>query len=468
MANTKVLVICAAVIAALTATPLIVSHQMNKMVEETALSLEKHGLKQTVLNKEGYLATHQRFVLDVTDAKKVRDLILSQVIEKNAQYEPFIQSIKEETDKDVALLNGLGLKGEMTYSNIFPRFADLSLCFHQLPPALKEYAIAAPFLEKGILCLDMRVGSDQTIHEVKLRDINGRIKLGGQVLDVDDKAGEVVMNMGLSGHALSLNHQGDTLQGLFKIAEQNISSQGDATALKFQSQLNNLAYRFDYKDEFNNKGDFSLSSYSLLLTDEENDINMTLGKIAANSSIETRQKELSAKANYRFDNLSLMDGINDVSVDQLGLSLFLRGIEPATIKKLQTDYNALVLGTEMIEDQVLIDDLLALINHGLKLDVGFKVQGLKSDMLQVKETGIDMAFEIAPNTFSHQQSPLSLLGLLDVTSKVKVHKDDRTTLENLGVTSAEEFALGRAEGDFLIYEIAMKKGAISVNGKAIE
>ena len=108
MANTKVLVICAAVIAALTATPLIVSHQMNKMVEETALSLEKHGLKQTVLNKEGYLATHQRFVLDVTDAKKVRDLILSQVIEKNAQYEPFIQSIKEETDKAVALLNGLG------------------------------------------------------------------------------------------------------------------------------------------------------------------------------------------------------------------------------------------------------------------------------------------------------------------------------------------------------------------------
>jgi len=36
------------------------------------------------------------------------------------------------------------------------------------------------------------------------------------------------------------------------------------------------------------------------------------------------------------------------------------------------------------------------------------------------------------------------------------------------LTSAEDFALGRAEGDFLVYDLALKKGAVSVNGQALQ
>ena len=271
----------------------------------------------------------------------------------------------------------------------------------------------------------------------------------------------------MKGHKLSLNSEKETLQGILSIAEQSIKSAGDAP-VGIDSVLNDFVYRFDYKDDFNNKGDLTLGSYALSLRDGENDFNMTLGKVIANNSVETLQKELSAKANYRFDGITVMDGWNSAKVEQLGLTLFLRGLEVATVKKLQTDYNALVLGTEVITDQMLVDDFLALIHHGLKLDMGMKVKGLQFDMLSLKDSGMDVSFEIAKNTFSDQQNPLALIGLLDVNAKVRMHKNDRALFEALGITAAEDFALGKAEEDFFVYDISMKKGVISVNGKVIQ
>ena len=88
--------------------------------------------------------------------------------------------------------------------------------------------------------------------------------------------------------------------------------------------------------------------------------------------------------------------------------------------------------------------------------------------MSLKDVSVDTTLEIAQNNYSDKESPLALVGLLEITSKVKVHKDDRATLEAMELMTAEDFALGRAEGEFFIYELAMKKGAISVNGKVIQ
>lgn len=466
MSKTKYIV-GAAILMALGATPFVVSQKVNALIEATSASLEQHGIQHITLSKEGYFSTRQTFAVDIVDAQKAFHLLSTKIGEKNAHYKPLIESIEQEVHQDLTLLNGLGLKGELTYSNLLPRSADVSLCFNTLPPALKEYARVVPFFEKGIVCFDMRVGSDQTLKEIKLRDFSGRAKLGGEVSDIDDKEKELLLDLDMKGHKLSLNSEKETLQGILSIAEQSIKSAGDAP-VGIDSVLNDFVYRFDYKDDFNNKGDLTLGSYALSLRDGENDFNMTLGKVIANNSVETLQKELSAKANYRFDGITVMDGWNSAKVEQLGLTLFLRGLEVATVKKLQTDYNAFVLGTEVITDQMLVDDFLALIHHGLKLDMGMKVKGLQFDMLSLKDSGMDVSFEIAKNTFSDQQNPLALIGLLDVNAKVRMHKNDRALFEALGITAAEDFALGKAEEDFFVYDISMKKGVISVNGKVIQ
>ena len=180
------------------------------------------------------------------------------------------------------------------------------------------------------------------------------------------------------------------------------------------------------------------------------------------------KKDLQVKADYTLDNIAVLNSTDDIKLEKLFAKLFLRGINSDTMKKVQADYNALLLGTTTVEDQVLIDDFVALVNHGIKVDLGIAFKGLSMDMLTLKDVSVDTTLEIAQNSYSDKQSPLALVGLLDITSKVKVHKDDRATLEAMGLTSAEDFALGKPEGDFFIYEIAMKKGAISVNGQVIQ
>jgi hypothetical protein len=235
-----------------------------------------------------------------------------------------------------------------------------------------------------------------------------------------------------------------------------------------KSELKDFIYNFNYKDDLNNQGDISIGKYALEINDEYTNLKFDLGSLKAKSSVEDVKKDLQIKADYTLDNIALLNSADDIKLEKMFAKLFLRGINSDTMKKVQADYNTLLLGTTPIDDKVLIDDFVALVNHGLKIDLGLAFKGLSMEMLALKDVSVDTTFEIAPNNYNDKQSPLALIGLLDITSKVKVHKDDRKMLEEMGLTSAEDFALGKPDGDFFIYEIAMKKGAISVNGQVIQ
>ncbi len=118
-------------------------------------------------------------------------------------------------------------------------------------------------------------------------------------------------------------------------------------------------------------------------------------------------------------------------------------------------------------DKVLIDDFVALINHGVKIDLGIVLQGLSGE-IDLKDVSIETTLEIAKNNYTDKQSPLAILNLLDISAKVKLHKEDKQTLEALSFAAPEDFAYGKIEGDFFIYDIKMKEGELSVNGKVVQ
>ena len=127
----------------------------------------------------------------------------------------------------------------------------------------------------------------------------------------------------------------------------------------------------------------------------------------------------------------------------------------------------MVLGTGTPSDQAIIADFVALINQGFKLDFDVAFKGLSGE-LNLKDVVIETKFEIVKNTYDDTQSPLAIVNLLDITSKVKMHKDDQKMLEALSIASAEDIANGKVEGDYVIYELVMKNGAMSINGKAMQ
>lgn len=87
--------------------------------------------------------------------------------------------------------------------------------------------------------------------------------------------------------------------------------------------------------------------------------------------------------------------------------------------------------------------------------------------MTLKDVSADTKLVIAKNTYSDKQSPLEIVSLIDVASKIKIHKDDKAMLESLAFATSEEFALGKVEGDFFVYDVAMKNGVVSVNGKPL-
>lgn len=464
MFKTKYLVIASVVVAAFAVTPLVVSQKVDSTIEANKILLEKNGLKQEILSKSGYFTGHRTFSLEVVDAKKARDFLLAQLTERNAQYKLFAQSLKDETDAGINnAFDGLKFKGEMTNSNLLPTDMKISLALDQLPQSIQDELandkessdIVLPLLARGVIAVDMTFSSDQRLKDVKLKDIKEEIKTEGSTLNIETEK-----------QLLSLNARGGVVQGVLGIGKQNLGLRGEMFMLK--SELKDFIYNFSYQDDLNNKGDISIGKYALEINDEYTNVKFDLGSLKANSSVEDVKKDLQIKGDYTLDNIALLNSTEDVKIEKLFFKLFLRGINADTIKKVQADYNALLLGTTPVEDKVLIDDFVALVNHGVKVDLGITFKGFSSEMMKLKDVSIDTTLEIAQNSYSDKESPLALVGLLDITSKVKVHKDDRATLEEMELMTAEDFALGKAEGNFFIYELSMKKGVISVNGKVIQ
>ena len=464
MSKTKYLVISSVVVAALAATPLFVSQKVDSTIEANKTLLEKNGFKQEILSKSGYLSSKRAFSLEVTDAKKARDFLLAQLVEKNAQYKLFAQSLQEESNEGInQAFDGLKFKGEMTNSNLLPSDVKVSLSLDQLPKSIQEELandkaasdVILPLLARGVLAVDMTFTSDQKLKDLTLKDIKEEIKAEGAILNIDTEK-----------QLLSLNERGGVVQGVLGVGKQNLGVSGEMFLLK--SELKDFIYNFNYKDDLNNQGDISIGKYALEINDEYTNLKFDLGSLKAKSSVEDVKKDLQIKADYTLDNIALLNSADDIKLEKMFAKLFLRGINSDTMKKVQADYNTLLLGTTPIDDKVLIDDFVALVNHGVKIDLGLAFKGLSMEMLALKDVSVDTTLEIAPNNYNDKQSPLALIGLLDITSKVKVHKDDRKMLEEMGLTSAEDFALGKPDGDFFIYEIAMKKGAISVNGQVIQ
>lgn len=464
MSKIKYLVISSVVVAALAATPLVISQKVDSSLETNKTMLEKNGLKQDILSKEGYFTSKRAFSLEIVDAKKVRDFLLSTLVEKNVQYKLFAESLKAETDGSInESLDGLKFNGEITNSNLLPSDVKVSLSLNQLPRSLQEAIVndkaasdaILPLLTRGVLALDMTFGSDQRLKDVKLKDIKEEINAEGTILSIDT-----------AKQMLTLSEHGGVVEGALGVGKQKFGINSDMFV--FKSELQDFIYNFSYQDDLNNKGDIKIGKYAFEINDEYTNVKFDLGALKAKSSVEDVKKDLQIKADYALDDIIVNNSSADLKLNKLFAKLFLRGINSDTMKKVQADYNTLLLGATPLDDKVLVDDFIALVNHGATLDLGIAVQGLSVEMLNLKDVSVDTKLVIAQNNYSDKQSPLALIGLVDITSIVKVHKDDRATLESLGLTSAKDFALGRAEGDFFIYEIAMKKGALSVNGQTIQ
>jgi len=462
MAKTTYLIAGALVVGALAATPLVISSSVDKEIETTKALLEKNGFKQEIKSKSGYFNSLRTFSLEVVDASKARDYLLDMLVEKNVQYKVFAQSMKEIAPTEMnAAFNGLMFRGELHNSNLLPSDTKMSLILDRLPHGIhaelaqdkEASAIVLPLLTRGVFALDMSFDTRQKLKNLKVRDMKESITSEGTVLDVDT-----------ADHTLKLSEESGVVKGSVGVKKQNIGVTSEAFLLK--SALSDVVYDFNFKDDFNNKGTLDIGKYALDVKEMGEVTHFSMGAFKANSTLEEIAERLQLKADYTVNDIAFSDGYEDLTLQKFGATMKFAGIATDKVKTLRNHYNAILLNSNTPSDEALIADFVGLINDGIVIDLNVAVQGLKAQT-PLKDVRIDTRIEIPKNTYNDTQSPLALVGLIDIGAKVKLHKEDRAMLESLELTVPEDFALGKAEGDFFLYDITMKKGVVSVNGKPI-
>lgn len=458
MGKIKYFAIASAVVAAVAATPLAISYSIDGEVEKNRLFLEKNGFKQEMLKKQGYLQSTRDFTLEVVDAVKVRDYLLDMLVAKNEQYKLFAQSMKEIDPSEMnSAFNGLKFRGQMKHSNLLPEESTISLIWDRLPHTLnnKEVnTIFEPLLTKGVMALDITLDTRQKIKHVAMRDIKEKIKIEDVLLDINTM-----------GHTLALGEDAGKVKGRVGVAKQSLQARSEAFIVG--SDMENFVYDFTFKDDLNNQGSLTLEKYRFELAEIQNQIEVSFANLKATSTVEEKSDKLQLKADYTFDNIVFVNGIDDFKLQNFLTSFTLNGLNGTRIKKLQKAYNAYMLGSGTPSDEELINDFIGFVNDGVKLNLTVGIKGL-SGFAQIKDILVDATLELPKNDYNDKESPFGLVGLLDLNTKVKIHKDDRATLEAMELTVPEDFALGIPVGDYLVYEITMKQGAISLNGKPVE
>lgn len=458
MGKIKYLAIASVVLAAVAATPLAISYSIDGEIEKNKAFLEKNGFKQELTNKQGYLQSTRDFTLEVVDAVKVRDYLLDMLVAKNEQYKLFAQSMKEVDPSEMnGAFNGLKFRGQIKHSNLLPEDSTISLIWDRLPHTLnnKEVnTIFTPLLSRGVIALDITLDTRQKVKNVSVRDIKEKIKIEDILLDIDT-----------SGHTLALSEEMGNVKGRVGVGKQNLQARSEAFILS--SMMDNFAYDFTFKDDLNNQGSLSLAKYRFELAEIENQIELSFENLKAKSMVEEKNDKLQLKADYMFDNIVFTNGIDDFKLQNFLANFTLNGLNGARIKKLQKAYNAYMLGSGTPSDEELINDFIGFVNDGVKLNLTVGMKGL-SGIAEIKDILVDTTLELPKNNYNDKESPFGLVGLLDLNTKVKIHKDDRVTLEAMELTVPEDFALGIPVGDYFVYEITMKQGAISLNGKPVE
>ena len=468
MKNGKTIVIISVVAAALGVAPMVISSFTDKKIEEYKAMLANNGFKQEITKKEGYFVTKRDFTLEVVDASKAMNFLLGKVVEKNKQYDALVKVIKEEIkpdDVNVAF-NGLKFRGQMEHSNLLPADRKASLIWDRLPSSVTDEdtkKIMNPLLARGVFAFDIAFDASHAIKQVVARDIKEKIA-------VDE---ENTIDINTVGHKLDLSVGSDVTKGRLEFGKQFLqASSKDPYEGNVSSDLEKMVYNFSVKDDFNGEGDLTLGKYSFVAGDGDEQTFFGLNGAKASSKVQDKNDKVQMVVDYFFDGLTFSDSMEKFGLQALNVKIGIDGLTTSRLKKIQQAYNGVVMqtGSNMSAEQqkALEGDVVGLINDGMKLTLNVGLKGLTSPMTAIKDGIVDATFEIPKNSFNKGQGPFALLSLLDASAKIKIHKEDRATLEAFGLLPKRYFELGVAKDEYVAYDLVMKQGKLTLNGQPVQ
>jgi len=453
----KILIIVATVIVALALTPIVGNKVIESKLDENINKLSSNGLEiKNQKTDSGYLNTSKHYEFAVKDSQKFINY-LSELL--NQQIPSYGDSFFKDSvvGVDLKFSNVPVLK--TTSIDIYP----ISLSEKIMQDIKNEDTDFANFIQSFLAKKGLSYHVD---YDILSQDFKGYIKdvKESYAYKADSKIDFELTGSTFfgNGNLISPNFLDSNTKKIYTYFssssdEVKISLNNMSTSLKFES-ITSYTSSLDFNSldidiQSKNKNDSKIDIKNILF-DFSSSTDGTKAKFSSKSSFEkfdiTTKNESIYMKNFNFD--TTLDGIDKDSYEELNVLL-----------RKSSNLNDNTLSLKM---QKLIEKLFL---KGFELNIkDISIENIRLNKNDLGTSSLKSNVKLPQNAVTSKVRPMELINKIDIDMLINISKPMFKVITNSTPILAISQGYAKDNGNSLVYDLKVKDGSVTVNGKKVK
>ncbi len=455
--------VIAGIVLAVVAGFFISKNIIQNSIDEGLQNLNQYGLNCKVTKNEGFFNQKREFNLEIKDGNKLKEKYIHEMGKIVSEYKVIADILSKKLDKSFGKsLEKLQFKGSITNSNLNP-FADVkaNIYLSDIKDMVKKPPILQQMLDKKTLNFDLSYNNKGKLKNLKLKNIDDKFTDKKESVDtkvigfnIKNKPSEnkIVLNMSLKTLSLDFFKQGTKEGGI---------------------GFDGLTYNIDYKNMYDSSAEASFSK--MTFKDEKSGEGISIGKSKTASTIKNKNDKCSLNTDFTTEDIEIKARGQSLKIEDIEFDMQIKDFDAPTYKKIlasNVKTTAMALNKAPIskirqaqEEQ--LEHMKTLVQKGFKIKFDFGVKGVQFLATNIENAKLKIDSKILPN--SNNLQGLDVLNIFDIKANLSLTNEDFDTISKLAPPQFFKMAQAYAkkEGNKTIFELILKDGKPTINGKPL-
>ncbi len=455
-------IILGSVIVGILAFPLAVDYQVKDKIDLKTKDLKKDGIDLIINNNSGYFKSTREFEIVVKDSKALSKLIYNEIVTTYPEYKNILSDVlqnNQNTFKDI--LEGIKFTGTFKNDNYLMDKAKISISLKEFSRAFMEKIkknkkvskIILPLLNKGTITFHILLNTDGSVDNFAMQDIDEEI--------ITENKTTKIKFLGNKFDIMNKN------EGTYSLAQQYLESN------KSKIETLGIKYSYKYKDMFNQSANLKFDNFTFENESGLITTNLTTGKCTLSNQTSSTKEKVHSSVTYQINDLNLTSNIiTPILSQKFKLTTGLEDIDKKALKAITDNYQDLLVALGEENQKIdtnqttnkFIEDLSTIVNQGLIFVVDSQIENSTYKEVTFKDISLNIDAKLNKNNLSKNSEYFEILGLIDVDSDIKIHKDDLEQIKVFQPMAELIFLKGKMEGDYMLFNVKFQNSKLTVNG----
>jgi len=256
-------------------------------------------------------------------------------------------------------------------------------------------------------------------------------------------------------------------EGTYSLAQQYLESN------KSKIETLGIKYSYKYKDMFNQSANLKFDNFTFENESGLITTNLTTGKCTLSNQTSSTKEKVHSSVTYQINDLNLTSNIiTPILSQKFKLTTGLEDIDKKALKAITDNYQDLLVALGEENQKIdtnqttnkFIEDLSTIVNQGLIFVVDSQIENSTYKEVTFKDISLNIDAKLNKNNLSKNSEYFEILGLIDVDSDIKIHKDDLEQIKVFQPMAELIFLKGKMEGDYMLFNVKFQNSKLTVNG----